>query len=332
MLAAGLALTLQAQALGAADEPSKSVRLDGYAEWRRGNTLIVEGQRVRASSGLRFKGDGQARDFASVPLGYEVRVSGVRLIDGTVLARELEAKPNGDAMFENKLRTAFDAMEQQYLRRGRMYEEDGKGRVAHDYGKLYNDGREVDRVRAITNRIAPSYLSRDDVRVYVVDNKEWNAMAAPNRSIYVFSGLLRDMDDDEVAIVVGHELVHATHEHSRKQYKKSLVIQLGAVGLAAGAESIDSSTQRIALQTAALLGASAWVNGYGRNKEDQADRVGLRYAYEGGYAVERGPGLWLKFAKKYGEGNKALNFFFSDHSQSLVRSRNLERELQLNYR
>jgi predicted Zn-dependent protease len=325
----GLSFSTPARAV---DEPSKEARLDGYAEWRRGETLIVDGQRVRASAQLRFKGDGQARGFRSIPLGYEVRVRGARLIDGTVLAREVEARANGDALFEGNLRSAFDEMEKQYVRRGRMYDEDDKGRVARDYGRLFEEGRDVERVRAITGQIAPGYLSRDDVRVYVVDNKEWNAMAAPNRSIYVFTGLLRDLDDDEVAIVVGHELVHATHEHSRKQFKKNLLIQLGALGVVAGAESIDSTGKRIALQAIALLGASAWTNGYGRTHEDQADRVGLRYAFEGGYDVSRGPGLWMKFAKKYGEGNKAFNFFFSDHSQSLVRARNLERELALNYR
>jgi len=34
------------------------------------------------------------------------------------------------------------------------------------------------------------------VRVYVIENKEWNAFAMGNYSIYVFSGLLDDMDDD----------------------------------------------------------------------------------------------------------------------------------------
>lgn len=308
------------------------VRLDGYAEWRQGDTLIVDGQRVRPSSRLKFKGGGEARDFNSIPLGYETKLKGVRLIDGTVLARELEAKPNGDALFENDLRSAFDEMEKQYLRRGRMYDEDEDGNVSEDYGRLRDEGRDVDRVRRITRDIVPGYMKPEDFRVYVVDNKDWNAMAAPNRSIYVFSGLLRDMDDDQVAIVLGHELVHATHEHSRRQFKKQMLIQLAALGVLAGAESIDNAGKRIALQAIALIGASAWSNGYGRSHEDQADRVGLRYAYEGGYAVEKGPGLWMRFAEKYGDGNKIVNFFFSDHSQSLARSRNLERELALNYR
>ena len=65
--------------------------------------------------------------------------------------------------------------------------------------------------------------------------------------------------------------------------------------------------------------------------EDQADRVGLRYAYEAGYDVTKGPRLWNRFAKKYGEGNKVANFFFSDHSQSAARATKLEKEIAFNY-
>ncbi len=65
--------------------------------------------------------------------------------------------------------------------------------------------------------------------------------------------------------------------------------------------------------------------------EDQADRVGLRYAYEAGYDITKGPRLWNRFAKKYGEGNKVANFFFSDHSQSAARATKLEKEIAFNY-
>jgi hypothetical protein len=65
--------------------------------------------------------------------------------------------------------------------------------------------------------------------------------------------------------------------------------------------------------------------------EDQADRVGLRYAYEAGYDITKGPRLWNRFAKKYGEGNKVANFFFADHSQSAARATKLEKEIAYNY-
>jgi predicted Zn-dependent protease len=259
-------------------------------------------------------------------------VKGRRASDGALLADEMEAKENGTALFETDLRSAFDAMEQNYLTERRMYDEDDQGK-RHVYGRLYTRGPQVDRVRGMLRRLVPGYLERRDFRIYVVENKEWNAMAAPNDSLYVFSGLLADLDDDEVAIVLGHELAHATHEHSRKQFKKDMLIRLAALGVVAVAEeTVKDKNKRAVLQVAALLGASAWTSGYGRSHEDQADRVGLRYANEGGFDVGKGPGLWNRFAKKYGDSPKVLNFFFGDHSVAQDRAKNLTRELELNYR
>jgi hypothetical protein len=307
------------------------VALEGYAEWRQGANLVVDGQRVRAAAKLRFKGAGDARDFRSIPLGYEAKVKGVRLADGTVLAREVEAKPNGDAMFEGDLKKAFNETEAEYRRKQKVFEEGENGKVT-EIGRLLERGPEVDRVRAITYGLVPPYRGRDDFRVYVITNKEWNAMAAPNGAIFVFSGLLQDMDDDEVAIVLGHELVHATHEHSRKSFKKQLVWMIPTLLVVAAAEGIESDVKRGAVQIGAMLAGMAINSGYGRAYEDQADRVGLRYAHEGGFDVEKGPRLWNRFAQKYGGGNKVVNFFFSDHSTSRARAVNLERELALNYR
>lgn len=310
---------------------AEKVKLEGYAEWRQGNLLVVEGQRVEVSRQTRFKGKGRAQGFYSIPLGYEIEVEGERRDDGVVAARKLEAKPNGSAMFEGDLKNAFDQTEESWRRRGRVFEMAGDGRPVV-LGALKESGPEVRRVRRITDRLIPPYASPGDFRVYVVENDEWNAMAAPNGSIYVFSGLLRDMDDDEVAIILGHELVHATHEHSRKQFKKQIWIQLAALGVLGLADSaIDNDTHRAIAQVLTVIGASAWSSGYGRDHEDQADRVGLRYAYEGGFDVHKGPRLWNRFAQKYGEQSNALNFFFGDHSVAKDRERNLSRELTLNY-
>jgi Zn-dependent protease with chaperone function len=320
-----LALTLGLAAAVASGET-----LEGYAEWYLDECLVVDGQRVCPAPGLDFEGDGAARTFATVPLGYEVEVKkGTRLSDGTVLASRVEARPNGQAMFEAEVRAATDQMEARIREAGRFSE--GRGRQSRDVGRLFESGPQVDRVRRIVDNLVPPYLDPRDVRVYVIENDEWNAFALGNYSVYVFSGLLDAMDDDEVAIVLGHELVHATHEHSRRQFKKGMWIQLATLGALGATSTIDSRTSRAITETAAGLAASAWSNGYGREMEDQADRVGLRYAWEAGYDVTKGPALWRRFAKKYGEGSAALNFFFSDHSQAAARAANLEREIALNY-
>jgi Zn-dependent protease with chaperone function len=318
----------------AAAEPggrAKEIELSGYAEWRSDGALIVEGQRVVPSDDLRFEGKGRARRFQGIPLGYEVKVEGVRLSDGSVLGRKIDAKPNGSAFSEGAIRAGADAMEEEYRRRGRIADYDERGRIAQDYGKLLSSGREVERVRDIVDRLTPPYRSREDFRVYVVDNDEWNAMAAPNGAIFVFDGLLREMDDDEVAIVLGHELAHVTHEHSRRQYKKSLLVSLLGYGAEAAADSIDHDAARIAAKVSVYAGTLAWMSGYSRSAEDQADRVGLRYAHEAGYDVEKGPSLWRKFAAKHRGLPKALNFFLGGHSVANDRAKNLEEQIRYNY-
>jgi len=304
--------------------------LEGYAEFYVDSCLVVDGQKVCPAPGLDFKGKGAAWSFATIPLGYEVKVKkGTRLADGTVVARRLEAQPNGEAMFEAQVRAATDQMEARIRRAGRFSE--GEGRRAKSVGRLLETGPRVERARWIVDSLLPDYLAPSDVRVYVIENDEWNAFAMGNFSIYVFSGLLDDLDDDEVAIVLGHELVHATHEHSRRQAKKGMWVQLAAIGAMGATSTIDQGSSRLFAETAAGLAASAWTNGYGREMEDQADRVGLRYAYEAGYDITRGPLLWKRFAKKYGEGSSTLNFFFSNHSQAATRAAHLEREIAHNY-
>ncbi len=332
VLVAAVVLAPGAGVLRAEDEPEtggRGEKVDGYAEYRLGDCIIADAQRVCPAPGLKFKGSADAKSFASVPLGYELKAKGVRKADGSLLAREVEAKPNGSAMFEGEIRSATDKAEAQARARGRFVE--GEGSKETSIGRLIESGPQVDRVRYIVDSLLPPYLHPEQVRIYVIENKEWNAFAMGNYSIYVFTGLLNDMDDDEVAIVLGHELVHATHEHSRKQFKRDMWIQLGLLGALGATSTIDDDTKQAVVALVAVAGASALQNGYGRGMEDQADRVGLRYAYEAGYDITKGPRLWNRFAKKYGEGNKVVNFFFADHSQSAARATKLEKEIAYNY-
>jgi Zn-dependent protease with chaperone function len=328
VLAAAVALAPGSTVLRAEDETvgGRGEKVDGYAEYWLGDCLVADAQRVCPAPAFKFKGGGEAQAFATIPLGYELKAKGKRRADGSLLAREVEAKPNGSAMFEGEIKSATDQAEAQARERGRFYADEKTS-----FGRLIESGPQVDRVRHIVDTLLPPYLHPEDVRIYVIENKEWNAFAMGNYSIYVFTGLLDDMDDDEVAIVLGHELVHATHEHSRKQFKRDMWIQIGLLGALGATSTIDDDTKQAVVALIAVAGASALTNGYGRGMEDQADRVGLRYAYEAGYDVTKGPRLWNRFAKKYGEGNKVLNFFFADHSQSAARATKLEKELAYNY-
>jgi Zn-dependent protease with chaperone function len=167
--------------------------------------------------------------------------------------------------------------------------------------------------------------------VHVVRTEEWNAAAMGNGSIWVYSGLVDEMGDDELAIVLGHELAHYSHEHSRRAAKSGMWMQFLGLGALVAADRIDSEAGRLGAQLGALLTVTAFDSGYSRSQEDQADRVGLRYAYEGGFDVGRGPRLWERFGAKYGNGDKVTTFFFGGHSRPPDRIKNIRRELAINY-
>jgi predicted Zn-dependent protease len=107
---------------------------------------------------------------------------------------------------------------------------------------------------------------------------------------------------------------------------------LAGQALVIGSTQLKNGTAQQVATTAAGLGVTTFNNNYSRDYEDQADRVGLRYVYEGGYDYRKAPALWRKFAAKYGDSSEIENFFFGDHSLSTRRAAALDREIQNNYR
>ncbi|MGE0461919.1 MAG: M48 family metalloprotease [Vicinamibacterales bacterium] len=308
----------------------EGVTLDGYAEWKRGSELVVDGQRVRTDAATTWKG--RHTGVETVPLGDEVRVTGVRQADGAVLARRIDVRPNrANALFEADVLAGTAELEAAWLRNKLAFEPRDGGQIAK-IGEVADSGPKVERVRRLVGRLAPPYVPREKLRVYVIENKEWNAMAMGNGAIWVFSGIMDDMPDNQLAVVVGHELAHYTHEHSRRQARRGIWTQLGGLAAILGAEAIGNDAVRASVQIGAALSLSALNAGYGRDLEDQADRVGLRYAYEAGFPVADAPGVWQRFLDKYGQEDRVTNFFFSDHSLASTRRRNLEREIAQNYR
>jgi Zn-dependent protease with chaperone function len=330
LLGSLLALVLLGSVGPGAKEPKpRTEELSGYAEWRRADVLIVDGQRVRATAATKFKGK-NAPSLDAIALGYEVKAKGVRGSDGVVQAAEIEAKPNAEAMFEADVRKATDEIEEVWLRAGMMYEpkEDGTREVI---GRMIDADPRGDRVWEIVDRLRPPYIPATAVRVHVVRTEEWNAAAMGNGSIWVYSGLVDETSDDELAIVLGHEMAHYSHEHSRRAAKAAMWTQFLALGALVAAEQIDGEARRVGTQLGALLAVTAFDSGYSRNQEDQADRVGLRYAHEAGYDVSEGPRLWERFRQRYGNGDKVTNFFFGGHSRPSDRIKSIRRELAINY-
>ena len=127
--------------------------------------------------------------------------------------------------------------------------------------------------------------------VSAIQSEQINAFCMPGGKIAFFTGILTKLKltDDEVAIVMGHEIAHALREHARARAVKSTMANIG--GAVAGMV-IGGGLGQIAQQGAGLLTLK-----FSRGDETDADLVGLDIAARGGYDPNAGVTLWEKMSK-----------------------------------
>jgi predicted Zn-dependent protease len=167
-------------------------------------------------------------------------------------------------------------------------------------------------VRSVMCRLAPEYCG--EVRVYIFDRPIFNATAAPNGYIEVWSGLLlRAQTEDELAFVLGHEITHFSRNHSlsRWNHQKAtrnvmLALQIGVAAGAAAAtysaassgspyaqQSIDSISQAAqGVSDLIYLAGVARIFSYTREQETEADGLGFQRSKAAGYAPGASIAIW----------------------------------------
>lgn len=135
-------------------------------------------------------------------------------------------------------------------------------------------------------------------QVNLIGSKQINAFCMPGGKIVFYTGLIDQLQlsDDEIAMVMGHEMAHALREHSREQLAKTqatgLGIRLGAALFGLG----DMGT------AAANLGGQLLTLKFSRSDESDADLVGLEIAARAGYAPQAAVSLWEKMGAATGKG------------------------------
>lgn len=177
------------------------------------------------------------------------------------------------------------------------------GREAHEELlksgiKIVRDPKIIERVETIGKKIAtatnanpvPATFGSDkfvkyDYQFFVVDDKDVNAFSLPGGFIYINKGLLDYVQsDDELAGVLGHEIVHAAHHHVAKlQREQSRLNNQLALGLLAAILARVPTEDTYNLMTGLQLLAVQKVNGHGQNAERDADHAGIVVAAKAGY-------------------------------------------------
>lgn len=190
---------------------------------------------------------------------------------------------------------------------------------------------QLQRLRAIAHKIIPQALSwnpraRDwQWEVNLIGSSQINAFCMSGGKIAFYSGILDklQLSDDEVAMVMGHEVAHALREHARERMGKSAVTQgaarIGGV-LAAGIFGIDPRLT----DTLARGGANLLTLEFSREDESEADLVGMELAARAGFDPRAGVTLWQKMSA----ANKgAPPQWLSTHPSGKTRIADIEKNL-----
>ena len=172
-------------------------------------------------------------------------------------------------------------------------------------GALASDANpDLQRLRRVEQRLLPfTYAVNPAARqwkweVNLIGSNQINAFCMPGGKIAFFSGILTKLKltDDEIAIVMGHEITHALKEHGVEQTKKQVYGELAARAGGALLSSwlgIDPNITSLGARAANSL----FQLRFSRADESEADAVGLELAARAGYDPRAGIALWQKMAQ-----------------------------------
>ena len=186
---------------------------------------------------------------------------------------------------------------------------------------------QLQRLRAIAQRLVPHTPQWNERapgwkwEVNLIGSKQINAFVMPGGKIVFYTGILDQLQltDDEIAMIMGHEMAHALREHARERLAKS---QVTGMGLSLGAQLLGLGDMG---NLAANLGTELLTLQYSRSDESEADLVGLEIAARAGYDPKAAITLWQKMAKA--TGDKGGMAFLSSHPSGPNRIKELEANL-----
>ncbi len=195
---------------------------------------------------------------------------------------------------------------------------------AQERGILNVDEQQTMRVRAVADRLisAAPRLRPDcatwDWEVNVLTDDTVNAWCMAGGKICVYTGIIDTLEltDDELAVIIGHEMSHALREHTREQASQAAIKQ-GALSIAS-LLGVDSA----ALMAGSILADVGVLLPFSRRHETEADEMGLELMYLAGYDVDSGAAVWRKMQSINSGAPVEL---LSTHPSSDSRIANLEK-------
>src|SRR6185436_19978806 len=124
-----------------------------------------------------------------------------------------------------------------------------------------------------------------------LSSRSVNAFCMPGGKIAFFSGILSSLqlDDDEIAVIMGHEISHALLEHGRARMSEQVAKNVG-ISIAAAVFNLSNISASLLANAADL----ALTLPHSRGHETDADLAGMEIAARAGYDPRAALRAWQK--------------------------------------
>lgn len=150
--------------------------------------------------------------------------------------------------------------------------------MAQQHGGLYPDERIQSFVDAVGNKLVNSSIARDTPYKYdfhlLADDQTINAFALPGGQCFITYALFSQLNEAQLAGVLGHEIGHVIGRHSAERIADSQTWQTATMGATVGAGDLGSIVGGIGQNT--LLEN-------GRDDELESDELGVLFMIQSGY-------------------------------------------------
>jgi len=267
---------------------------------------------------------------------FKLTLIALALAAGTVSAQPASApmNPRADGIPVTKLsRLRVFADEQEMDQQSKL-----------QYSQLLNEAKQkealvpesdpqVKRLRAIAARIVPNAqrwnpsAANWQWEVNLLNSDQVNAFCMPGGRIAFFTGILTKLNltDDEVAMVMGHEIAHALREHARKRAVQSTAVSLASKLGGAVLSSYLGIDPRIT-DAGANVAGQLTVMKFSRGDETESDLVGIDLAARAGFDPRAGIALWQKMGAVNAQQPME---FLSTHPSGNSRIQDMQKQMPL---
>ena len=198
---------------------------------------------------------------------------------------------------------------------------------------LNKDQVQLARLRAIARALIPhserfnKSAANWQWEVNLISSKSVNAFCMPGGKIAFFTGIIDQLNltDDEIAVIMGHEIGHALLEHGRARMSEQVLKNVG-ITVAAAVFNLGQVSGELLAQAANLAVSLP----YARRQESDADLVGLELAARAGHDPRAAVVVWQKMARLAQAGARGGGQppqFLSTHPSNENRIREIEANL-----